>query len=129
LIDVASEKKENEGLRVLVVSDNQAVRDEFAFGFPTDVTVSFAHDSRDAWDRLREEAPSAVIVDLQTGNAGGYNLARDMAATRDLANIPVVMLLEREQDEWLARQAGAHRHHLKPVTALDVLDDLQTLPR
>jgi DNA-binding response OmpR family regulator len=114
---------------VLVVSDNQAVRDEFAFGFPVDVGVSFARDSRDAWVRLREEIPSAVIVDLQTGSAGGFNLAKEMATTKDLAEVPVVMLLEREQDEWLARQAGAYRSHLKPVTALQVLDDLQTLTR
>jgi DNA-binding response OmpR family regulator len=108
------------------VTDNQAVRDEFAYGFPIDVEVSFARDSRDAWRLLREQPPSAVVVDLQTGSAGGYNLAKEMEFT-DLADIPVLMLLEREQDAWLARQAGARNYHLKPVTALEILDDLQTL--
>jgi DNA-binding response OmpR family regulator len=109
---------------VLVVSDNQAVRDEFAYGFPTDVEVSFARDSRDAWRLLREQPRSAVVVDLQTGSAGGYNLAKEMSAT-DLADIPVILLLEREQDAWLARQAGARNYHLKPVTALEILEDLR----
>ena len=122
--DSTTDSSDSESLRVLVVSDNQAVRDEFAYGFPTGVEVSFARDSRDAWRLLREQAPSAVVVELQTGSAGGYNLAKEMSAT-DLAEIPVVILLDREQDAWLARQAGARNYHLKPVSASEVLEDFR----
>lgn len=124
---MTTERSGSEGLRVLVVTDNQAVHDEFAFGFPAEVEVSFARDSRDAWPQLRAKPPSAVIVDLQTGSAGGFNLAKEMAFAHDLAEVPVVMLLEREQDAWLARQAGASRYHPKPVTAVEILDDLRAL--
>lgn len=111
------------------MTDNKPVHDELEFGFPEAVEVEFAHDSRDAWELLDEggEPFSAVVVDLQTGAAGGYSLARDMKATRALADIPIVILLEREQDVWLARQAGAHASLLKPVTGSQVLTAFRSL--
>jgi DNA-binding response OmpR family regulator len=114
-------------LRILVVTDNRPVREELEFGFPEPVDVEFAYDSRAAWQRLVEddEPPSAVVVDLQTGAAGGFGLARDMKAVRALAGLPIVILLERDQDRWLARQAGASAALLKPITASQVLAAIQ----
>jgi DNA-binding response OmpR family regulator len=110
-------------LRVLVVTDNDPVREELEYGFPEPVEVKFARDSREAWQRLFDEGDqvTAVVVDLQTGAAGGFALASDMKAVRALAEVPVVILLERDQDRWLARQAGAAAALLKPVTASQVL--------
>jgi DNA-binding response OmpR family regulator len=123
---VATEASE-ERIKLLVVTDNKPVREELEFGFPEPVEVEFARDARDAWSRLNEDdAPiSAVVVDLQTGAAGGYSLARDMKAVRALSGIPIVILLEREQDVWLARQAGAQTALLKPITASQVLASLR----
>jgi DNA-binding response OmpR family regulator len=120
---VATQAPDEEALKVLVVTDNKPVREELEFGFPEPVDVEFAYDSREAWQRLFEDGDrvSAVVVDLQTGAAGGFGLARDMKAARALAGLPVVILLEREQDRWLARQAGAAEALLKPVTASQVL--------
>jgi DNA-binding response OmpR family regulator len=103
--------------RVLVVSDDPLVREEARYGFPSGFVVSFAIDSRDALTQLEEQTPSVVVADLQTGNAGGYALARDMAQSARLARIPVLMLLQREQDEWLARSAGATAFCTKPLGA------------
>lgn len=76
---------------------------------------------------MSERTPSAVVVDLQTGSAGGYGLARDMGLNDRLAQVPVVMLLERDQDAWLARQAGARFVRLKPVEATSLFKDLREL--
>jgi DNA-binding response OmpR family regulator len=66
---------------------------------------------------MKERQPSLVIVDLQTGSAGGFALSHDMDATERLGSIPVLMLLDREQDGWLAHQAGADSYMVKPVEA------------
>jgi two-component system cell cycle response regulator DivK len=107
--------------RILVVSDEPAERDEFKFGFPVETEVAFAADAREAWERMRDWTPSAVVVDLQTGSAGGFGLARDMADDPRLARVPVILLLERPQDAWLAKEAGASAYLVKPVTANRVL--------
>lgn len=107
--------------RLLVVTDNESVRHELEFGFPADVEVTLAREARDAWEWLREEVPSAVVVDLQTGSSGGFSLASDMSASARLAGVPVVMLVDRYQDDWLARRCGARAVLVKPVDAGAVL--------
>lgn len=100
---------------LLVVSDDPEVAYELRFGLPGGIEVASAHDARDAIDKLASLTPRAVVVDLQTGNAGGFALARDMSQIARLAAIPVIVLLEREADSWLADQAGATLALKKPV--------------
>jgi chemosensory pili system protein ChpA (sensor histidine kinase/response regulator) len=100
---------------ILVVSDDSAVCDLASSGFPSDVELRFAHDARDARRVLEQVVPSAVVVDLQTGNAGGFALARDFRLDRRLAEVPIVMLLQRPQDAWLARQAGSNLFLTRPI--------------
>jgi DNA-binding response OmpR family regulator len=102
------------GVPVLVVTDNAGVREELEFGSPADFDVSVVTDARAANKAMEQSIPAAVIVDLQTGSAGGFALARDMAENLKLARVPVIMLLEREHDAWLARQAGASLYVVKP---------------
>jgi CheY-like chemotaxis protein len=101
--------------RILVVSDDPLVREQARFGFPAGVAVSFADDARDAIRSLRDEQPAAVVVDMQTGSAGAVALLRDMAQTPRLARIPTLVLLQRDQDAWLAQTAGATAYRTKPL--------------
>jgi DNA-binding response OmpR family regulator len=100
---------------LLVVSDDPSVREEMIYGAPSGVEVLSAGDAREAWRVMLDTTPSAVVVDLQTGSAGGFALVRDMSSDPRLERIPVMMLLEREQDAWLARQAGATDFRVKPL--------------
>lgn len=99
----------------IVVTDDPRLRPEVEYGFPSDVSVRLAIDAREAWAVMRDLTPTVVIVDLQTGSAGGYGLRKDMLANDRLAEVPLLMLLERAQDGWLAKQAGASRWLVKPV--------------
>ncbi len=114
-------------LDVLVVTDDPTVRAELEYGHPADASVRFAHDAREAWASLQERAPSAVVVDLHAGSAGGFALARDMSYDARFSRIPVVILLDRSHDGWLARQAGASRYLIKPVVAPELMRDLRDL--
>ena len=100
---------------LLVVSDDPEVADELRFGLPGGIEVASATDAREAIHKLASLTPRAVVVDLQTGSAGGFALARDMSQIARLASIPVIVLLEREADSWLANQAGATVALKKPV--------------
>ena len=114
-------------LGVLVVTDDPSVRDELEFGAPASTAIEFARDAREAWVHLQQGVPSAVVVDLQAGSAGGFALTRDMSYDARFANIPVVILLERDQDGWLAGQAGASLYRIKPVEASELIRDIQEL--
>ncbi|MGH2748358.1 MAG: response regulator [Actinomycetota bacterium] len=116
--------------RILVVSDDPRVRDEMTSACPSGVEVSLRHDARDAWESMEKRRPSVVVVDMQTGSAGGYGLCKDMSQSDRLRDVPVVILLERTQDAWLARQAGATLYRVKPIGAHELfLDALELLPQ
>lgn len=100
---------------LLVVSDDPDVSEELSFGLPGGIEVASAGDAREAIEKLASLTPRAVVVDLQTGSAGGFALARDMSQIARLASIPVIVLLERDADRWLADQAGAAMSLKKPV--------------
>ena len=106
---------------LLVVSDDPEVAEELRFGLPGGIEVASANDARDAIAKLASLTPRAVVVDLQTGSAGGFALARDMSQIARLAAIPVIVLLEREADGWLAHQAGATLALKKPVDGSELL--------
>jgi DNA-binding response OmpR family regulator len=116
-------------VKVLLVSDDIHLREEARFAFASEVTVSFALDSRGALRTLEREEPSVVVVDMQTGNAGGYAMARDMAETTRFANVPLLILLERDQDAWLARKAGATAFRTKPLRPGQLAREVMTLAK
>ncbi len=118
---------EAEPLKVLVVTGDEQVQEEVRFGFPKGVEVSILSDAREAWEWMHDKTPSVAIVDIQTGSAGGFGLARDMAQDPKLAAVPILMLIERRQDEWLAEQAGATSHRIKPVDADALVGEVLTM--
>ena len=116
---------EESTLSVLLVSDDAHLREVAKFGFGEETDVTLATDSRDAWKVLVERIPDVVVVDLQTGSAGGYNLIREM---RELArDTRTLLLLDRPQDEWLGRQAGADAIRVKPLDPAELVDEVRAL--
>jgi len=107
---------------VVLVSDDNHVREGFRYGCPDDIEVRFAADAREAWSLMSERPPSLVIVAIRSGSAGGVGLARDMSQHRSLKDVPILMLLERAQDTWLARQAGADDTVVQPVSGRELVE-------
>lgn len=113
--------------RVLVVSDDRSSGEELRQGLPAGYVVDSCLDARAGWAILQGIRPDIVVVDLQTGSAGGFALARDMSQDPRLARVPVLMLLERRQDEWLARTAGATAFCVKPLGTDDLVREVTAL--
>lgn len=107
---------------IFVVSDDPRVRDVAGFGFGSSVEVTFATDAREALEIMREGIPAVVVVDMHAGSAGGFALAKDMKADPRLRRVPVLMLLQRDQDAWLAREAGAELHKTKPIDTTELVE-------
>lgn len=121
---------------ILAVSDDPDIVEDLRFGLPSSLEAIGAEDARAAARELGDGLrPAAVVVDLQTGNAGGFALSRDLSEHPTLGSIPIVMLIERDQDRWLAAQAGASvvlRRPLEPgvlvAAVLSVLSEASRDP-
>lgn len=114
-------------VRVLVVSRDESILQDANFGFPADAEVRTASDARTAREVLKDFQPSVVIADLMSGSAGGFVVAREMSQMAALQDVPILILLDRDQDSWLAAQAGAALHRTKPVTAEALAADALSL--
>ena len=66
------------------------------------------------------ETGSVAVVDMQVGSMGGMAICRairEARTARSAPALPVVLLLDRQADAFLARRAGAAGWVLKPFTA------------
>ncbi|MGI8808710.1 MAG: response regulator transcription factor [Acidimicrobiales bacterium] len=107
-------------LDVVVASDEEWVRDEVlaVLSCRPDITVHEVTTGVSVLPAVLEYEPELVIVDLQIGNMGGMaacmNLRLEESADR-IDHTPVLMLLDRRPDVFLARRAGAEGWLVKPL--------------
>lgn len=115
------------GASVLVVTDDQRLRAELVDAFPAGYTVTVSQDAREAREYLENHRASVLVVDIRTGSAGGYGLLKEMQQDPRIADVPAVMVLERVQDKWLAKEAGARVILTKPIAAERVVANALSL--
>ena len=108
----------------MVVADEQWARNEVRAGLTQpDYTLVDHSDPATAWEAVRVEEPDLVVIDLQVASMGGMAIARDLhqrAAMAGEDEIPVVLLLDRSADTFLAKRAGVAGWVVKPFTANDI---------
>ncbi len=71
-----------------------------------------------------------IVGDNDTHPTGGLALAREIKALWQLGQQdvpPVVLLIARPQDTWLANWAQADAHVLKPADPFDLLETLEAV--
>ncbi len=105
--------------QVLLATDAQWLFDDVAAALCGDgTTVSRIHDAATLRAAVAAVDPDLVILDMQTGNMGGIagsiDIRLEVGAGR-MSPVPVLLLLDRTVDRWLAREAGAAGWLIKPL--------------
>jgi DNA-binding response OmpR family regulator len=104
-----------------VAADAQWVRDQVRAAFQaSDVEVIEVDRGQKVRDVVAAENPTLVIVDMQIGNMGGIAVAIDLhleASSGRLPDVPIMLLLDRVADRFLAKRADADAVLVKPVDA------------
>jgi CheY-like chemotaxis protein len=109
---------------IVVASDAPTVRREVASVTQApDVKVLEVASGPDLLDLLEQldEAPDLVVVDMQMGTMGGMAVCLELSLEEsylDVDHIPVLMLLDRRPDVFLARRSGAEGWLVKPLDPL-----------
>ncbi len=114
--------------RILVVADALWVRNEVHSALSVGSNELIDHDDpATAAQTAIDREVDAVVVDLQIGSMGGMAVTRTIRATdNDDRALPVVMLLDRGADTFLAGRAGADGWVVKPFGARELRDALAT---
>jgi DNA-binding response OmpR family regulator len=71
--------------------------------------------------------PDAIVADEIASREGAFSLARTLHDDFDPYRGTIVILLERRQDEWLARWSGADAWFVKPIDPFELADRLLEL--
>lgn len=105
--------------KVVVASDASWVRDQVkaALVGPRFEVVELTR-GQDVRAVVGELEPDVVVVDLQIANMGGMAVVMDLRLEESagrLPRVPVLLLLDREADRFLARSSRADAILLKPV--------------
>ena len=107
-------------IQILLVADDPAFRERLRLALERlevtgeEVTFLEAENGNDALVLAEADRPDLVVVDVGVTPYGGFGLTRDLKADPDLS-CPVIVILERFQDEWLGRWCGADALVHQPV--------------
>lgn len=108
--------------KIIVASDSKAVRQRVRSALASNqVEVIEIVRGQDMRDAVAEHQPDLAVVDLQIDNMGGFAVALDLHLEEGggrLPHVPIVLLLDREADRFLAKRAQVEAEIVKPFDAV-----------
>ena len=110
-------------MKVLVVEDNQALRDLLARILETlgYVPVLASH-GKEGLEKAIAENPNLILMDMMMPIMDGWEAARALRATPDTKNIPILAItaLFRNQELKTCLEAGCNGYIVKPFGVTDL---------
>ncbi|MGI8984943.1 MAG: response regulator [Acidimicrobiales bacterium] len=107
---------------VLVVSDSSRVREEVIASLPdAGITVRELNHGADVLPAVLVSTPDLLVLDSQIGSMGGMATTLDLhleAGAGRAPAVPILMLLDRRADVFLARRSDAEGWVVKPIDPL-----------
>jgi len=84
--------------------------------------VTMAADGVEGLERVREEPPDLVLLDVMMPRMDGFEMLRRLKADPDTAAVRVVMLTARslDQDVFEGERFGAELYITKPFAPIDL---------
>lgn len=111
-------------LRVLIVEDENTLIELLEYNFKKEgYTVETATDGESALDKILFKSPDLIILDWMLPKLSGIELCRQIRSTKQIKNIPVIMLTARgeERDRLKGLEMGADDYVTKPFSINELL--------
>jgi DNA-binding response OmpR family regulator len=104
---------------ILIATDSEAVYDDIrAVVAGPDATIRWVRRGDAVRDSMNLAPADLAIVDSQIGAMGGIAVALDLRLEADAGRLearPVLLVLDRRPDVFMARRSGAEGWILKPL--------------
>ncbi len=109
---------------VLLVSDSDSVLDELRSALEDGETdIREVRSGEAVRKTVEDDPPDLVITDLQVGNMGGMAVCLDLRLEESgdrVPHVPVIVLLDRRADVFLAKRSAAEGWLVKPLDPLRI---------
>ncbi|MGD0085260.1 MAG: response regulator [Acidimicrobiales bacterium] len=107
---------------ILIVADAPTVLAEVRSALEDDETaIRELRSGTAVRDAVEADPPDLVVTDLQVGSMGGVAICHDLRLEESgnrQPHVPVLILLDRRADVFIARQSGANGWLVKPLDPL-----------
>lgn len=118
------------GRHVLLIEDEPNIIEAMRFILARDGwTVSSHTDGTSAVDAVMRAQPDVLVLDVMLPGRSGYDILRDLRASPDTEDLPIMMLTARGQvkDRERAECYGVSHFMTKPFSNKEVLEQLKSL--
>lgn len=104
---------------VLVVEDNEAIRDYIAGSLKDRFRVLTALNGKEGLELARKDMPDIIISDIMMPEMDGIELCRHIKQNVSTSHIPVILLTAKDsiQDKEEGYESGADSYLTKPFSA------------
>ena len=83
----------NEKKLILVVDDDPDLVEAVSMKLESEnYRVAKAYDGNEAWEKIKEERPALIVLDVMMPEKDGYTLCREIKSDPDYKDISVVLL-------------------------------------
>jgi two-component system phosphate regulon response regulator PhoB len=117
---------------VLVVEDDRALCELLTWNLSAEgYQVRSTSDGEEALLMVQEQAPDAIILDWMIEHVPGIEVCRQLRKDKDTAQIPILMLTARgeEEDRIRGLKTGADDYVTKPFSPRELLARIEALLR
>jgi chemosensory pili system protein ChpA (sensor histidine kinase/response regulator) len=129
-VEIVQEVEEDRVTTIMVVDDSitmrragerMLVRNEFE--------VMTAKDGLDALNKLQEQKPDLMLLDIEMPRMDGFELATQMKQSDRFKDIPIIMITSRtgQKHKDRAKEIGVERYLGKPYQEIELLENINDL--
>ncbi len=117
--------------RLLIVEDNDELRNILCRQLGSRFDVSAAADGREAWELIRRQSPDIVLSDVMMPGMSGLDLLREVRNSPAHANLPFILLTARTGDDAQVEGFAAEADDFiaKPYNSRILVARLENLAR
>lgn len=118
--------------KVLIIEDEETLAKTLADKLRADsFTVITAFDGESGLEKIREERPDLIVLDIMLPRLDGLSLCRIVRRDAATAHIPIIMLTARgtEVDKIVGLESGADDYVVKPLALGEFLARVRAVMR
>ncbi len=120
---------ESKELKILIVEDNDDLRNFMKYPLKDFFTVYTAVDGSKAWELINNEMPDLIVSDIMMPNIDGFELCKLVKSTYETSHIPVILLtaLSEKTDQLHGLGLGADDYLVKPFDMTLLAQKIKTI--
>jgi len=126
------EKRIDKPLKLLIVEDEQSVRDMLKFALSEgEFEVQEAIDASQALEMIKSDLPNLILLDWMMPGMSGLDLTRILKKDAVQRKVPIILLTARaeEDDKVLGLDAGADDYVIKPFSTRELRSRIMAVLR